>query len=506
MDLVAEDILDHFRHLTVADRRANLDLTVLNSKHFFRAHEAPSWPNNPQMLADSTPSALTSTRTYASHARKIPLTVTSKASVFSELQCTPWLILEDKSDIPRTKEETSARAEMETSPTGVFRFSELLNGLRSAAAVTEMSDNEDAPPRRAVAPRQPVQRLNFINLCGLRVGKVHASKDPEDTGKTVFAMLTADDNIQYRIDGGRLVAVDQIAWFTTYNHVSIMYRLKLHRKLADIFKTAWILHVIANAEIHQMEKDIRLLDVGFAICGDLGLLGGIPPIPGALNVLPPDFRTKRDAAVRAFDQFKAAYPDVGAQINQFSVARAAGYLKTFETDFVQGFFEFDENDAFRLDIYVIRACMHFWAAPKPGRANGHAKRLYYDIDHGLKRLAADLSEQVEDRKKLAKPRWMTKQWLEDHEPFFTSKEEILGLWILSPIFSTLYRRAPEDPRDARRAYTNSTTVGFTDTVNPELQARADGESTLYLGPMIPLPDWRDAIKDYLQPGEVLEEP
>ncbi|KKY15729.1 hypothetical protein UCDDS831_g07494 [Diplodia seriata] len=334
-----------------------------------------------------------------------------------------------------------------------------------------MSDNEDAPPRRAVAPRQPV---HFINLCGLRVGKVHASKDPEDTGKTVFAMLTADDNIQYRIDGGRLVAVDQIAWFTTYHHGTVMHRLKLHRKLADIFKTAWILHVIANAEIHQMEKDIRLLDVGFAICGDLGLLGGIPPIAGALNVLPPDFRTKRDAAVRAFDQVKAAYPDVGVQINQFSVARAAGYLKTFESDFIQGFFELDEDDPFRLDIYVIRA--------------------------------SELSEQVEDRKKLVKPRWMTKQWLEDHEPFFTSKEEILGLWILSPIFSTLYRRAPEDPRDARRAYTNPTTVGFTDTVNPELQARADGESTLYLGPMIPLPDWRAAIKDYLQPGEVLEEP
>ncbi|KAL1640912.1 hypothetical protein SLS58_006528 [Diplodia intermedia] len=94
-------------------------------------------------------------------------------------------------DIPRTKEETSARAEMETSPTGVFRFSGLLNGLRSAA----------------------------------------------------------DENIQYRIDGGKLVAVDQIAWFTTFNHDRMMKRLRTHRSLAGIIKTAWIIHAVANAEI-----------------------------------------------------------------------------------------------------------------------------------------------------------------------------------------------------------------------------------------------------------------
>ncbi|KAL1640911.1 hypothetical protein SLS58_006527 [Diplodia intermedia] len=225
----------------------------------------------------------------------------------------------------------------------------------------------------------------------------------------------------------------------------------------------------------------------------------MPPIPGAAHILPQDFHTKQDAAIRAFDLFKAAYSDVGAQVKQFSVARAAGYLKIFEQDFIQGFFRFDEDDPFRLDIYVIRACAHFWAAPKPGRVNGHAKRLYYDIEAGLTKLAMELSEQLDEREKLVKPRWMTKQWLETHKPVFTSKQQILDLWILSPIFSTLYWRAPEDPRDAPD-------LRVDETVNPEMHARADGESTLFVGPMVPLPDWRAAIKNYLEPGEVLAEP
>ncbi|OJD33851.1 uncharacterized protein BKCO1_27000121 [Diplodia corticola] len=375
----------------------------------------------------------------------------------------------------------------------------------------ETSDAEHAEPKatkKRAQKRTPIEDVVFIAVVGVPVGRARTPHSLKDKGKDVWATLGEDNNVLYRINGGKRIATDEIEWSTTFDQSDMMGRLEANRKLANSLKEAWYLDILSEEEVKEVQRDPRLTNVAFAICGFHKLLTALPPMPAVRNLVPNNFLAKRRDAQSLLDKLKDQYTEFAPTINAYAAARAAGYMKVFEKAFPNGFFDIGGNNSFHLDIYVMRACARFWGSSRAGKPHGYAKRMIWDDDDGFTGFAKELSRQMESTttNELVKPRFMTQQWMKEKKPVFVSKYQVEKLEVLSLIFSTLSDGPPKTRRILEKEYNNPLNDKLKTKQILEIKARKNAESGVFCGPVVPTPGWREILEPHLAPGEIINFP
>ncbi|KAL1640908.1 hypothetical protein SLS58_006524 [Diplodia intermedia] len=345
-------------------------------------------------------------------------------------------------------------------------------------------------------------------IWSVSVGTARTSLGVADNGKVVWATLTEDGDVEYRLEDGRLIALDQFSYHSTLIKATFREKLVLLREryivsqrqqtkvceantLYKILKEAHMTGVLGESELIEISRDIRLLYIGYAICGIHRILDGRSIHNETKHLLPEKYLVKREAAFELFKKLQTRYPEAGAILNPYAVARAAGYSKFLQHAFPDSFSDDHDSDSFHLDVYILRACEIFWGPPVPGNPDGFATRLRCE-ENGMTQPAEPLIKELIEKGELAKPAWMAEEFVTDQKPVITTKEQLQKLTTLSLLFSSIPETAPRN-------------VDVQD--GPWLENK-EAEAKIFLGPKVCTPGWREIMAGYLGPHsqETIERP
>ncbi|KAL0264249.1 hypothetical protein SLS55_000196 [Diplodia seriata] len=327
-------------------------------------------------------------------------------------------------------------------------------------------------------------------IWSLSVGTARTSLGVADNGKGVWATLTEDGEVEYRLEDGRLIAPDQFSYHSTSIKVTLREKLVPLReryivsqrqqakvceanKLYKILKEAHMTGVLSESELIEISRDIRLLYTGYAICGIHRILDGRSLHSETKNLLPEKYLVKREAAFELFEKLQTRYPEAGAILNPYAVARAAGYCKLFQRSFLDSFPDDQVTESFYLDVFILRACEIFWGPPVPGNSDGFATRLRCE-ENGMTQPAEPLIKELIEQGELDTPAWMTEEFMTDQKPVLTTKEQVQMLTTLSLLFSSIPETALQNAvQDA------------------SWSENKEAEAKIFLGPKVCTPGWRD---------------
>ncbi|KKY15724.1 hypothetical protein UCDDS831_g07489 [Diplodia seriata] len=173
------------------------------------------------------------------------------------------------------------------------------------------------------------------------VGTARASLGVADNGKGVWATLTEDGEVEYRLEDGRLIAPDRFSYHSIFIKSTLRHKLVPLRERYIILKEAHVTGVLSESELIEISRDIRLLNIGV--------------YNETKDLLPDKYLVKREAAFELFEKLYTRYPEAGAILNPYAVARAAGYSKLFQRSFPDSFSDDHRSDSFHLDVYILRA-------------------------------------------------------------------------------------------------------------------------------------------------------
>lgn len=259
--------------------------------------------------------------------------------------------------------------------------------------------------------------------------------------------------------------------------------------------------IISTVEFDLIHADTRLLPIAFGICHSHNLMGTIPRGEDEKEAIEEDYKPDREGAEKMVAALLDSFPEGDGLICRFSVARAAGYFAKFRWQFPKEMSGDDNADRNRYDVYIIKACRHFWKPPR-GERSARPKALF-----PKKGSIKDWARKYGSRKD---PTWLTEEYLKNHEPIIKTADDLLKLRAASLLFAFIPDDKPlpvaEDRKECDDETGDLTSDRSRADIDPEILSRTDDERKIYLGPIIFTRRWDKVIGEHWSGDEVPELP